>query len=341
MNQTKWYNTLAQTMPSSGLKILDIGARGGIGERFLSIASLVDVVGFEPDITECDTLNAAITAHGCAPWRSLCYLPVAVGRDEDNRHFYITRSPDLSSLLRPNMALHRTLPNSERMEIVREVRVQTRALDSLAVEDASSIAGAAFIKVDTQGSELEILQSGENLLKESVVGVEVEAEFQELYESQPLFSDVDNYLRSLGFDLYWFDRYYMPTTNTGSMRQVGHINALYLLSPFRTKRLDPDAWRAWLAIAACYGLGEACWQTLAILEERGIEFDGQVESLRAACKRLSQPLPWSLRQRAWLLRRALVAFVRPTLKHRRRLAYSALKQVNADGISWRIPTPGL
>ena len=315
---------LKHIAPASGFTLLDVGARGGVAGKLRPLAGLLDVVGFDPDIEECQALNEQVARQGAAPWRSVRYLPVAVGREAEDRTLFITRSPDLSSLLRPNMALHSTLPHPERIEVVREAPVQTRSLDGLAAEAESPVAGAAFVKVDTQGSELEVLQSGQQLVRTSVVGVEVEVEFVELYEGQPLFSDVDQYLRSQGFDLYWFDRYYMATEGSGALRQVSHANALYLASPFRAGHTITASWRAWLAIAACYGLGEACLQTLSILEKRGMRLDGSIESLRSACERLARPLPWSWRRRVSLLRSVLAVCFRPTSAQRRHLAYKAL-----------------
>jgi len=49
------------------------------------------------------------------------------------------------------------------------------------------------LKIDTQGSELDILESGLELLSSSLVGVYVEVEFQ------PLFRDVDKLLAAHDF----------------------------------------------------------------------------------------------------------------------------------------------
>ena len=58
--------------------------------------------------------------------------------------------------------------------------------------------------MDIQGSELNVLENAVNVLKTSVL-VQVEVEFVELYEGQPLFSDVDSFLRSQGFQFHCFD----------------------------------------------------------------------------------------------------------------------------------------
>jgi hypothetical protein len=89
-----------------------------------------------------------------------------------------------------------------------------------------------FFKNDTQGTELDILKSGETLLRNSIMGVHVEVEFHQFYEEQPLFSDVDNYLRNLGFSLFDLNRALHRRANFRknytSQRQVVWAHALYL-----------------------------------------------------------------------------------------------------------------
>jgi hypothetical protein len=76
-------------------------------------------------------------------------------------------------------------------------------LDSFCEE--YNIQNVDFIKLDTEGSELDILKGAEKTLKNSVLGISVEVEFIKMYIDQPLFSDIDQYLRSLNFELYDLD----------------------------------------------------------------------------------------------------------------------------------------
>ena len=61
-----------------------------------------------------------------------------------------------------------------------------------------------FIKLDTQGAELEILRGAGPLL-DRCLGIEAEVMFMPLYEGQPVFADVDGFLRSRGFSLWRLD----------------------------------------------------------------------------------------------------------------------------------------
>jgi len=61
-----------------------------------------------------------------------------------------------------------------------------------------------FLKLDTQGTEFEILQGAERTLAERTVAVFCEVEFFQVMEGQKLFSDVELFLREHGFAFYGF-----------------------------------------------------------------------------------------------------------------------------------------
>ena len=56
-----------------------------------------------------------------------------------------------------------------------------------------------FIKIDTQGSEYQVLKSLGEYLKTQIIGVYAELFFKPLYREIILYQDVDKYLRSCGF----------------------------------------------------------------------------------------------------------------------------------------------
>jgi hypothetical protein len=93
-----------------------------------------------------------------------------------------------------------------------------------------------FIKIDVQGAELDILKGGINFLSENILGVEVEVEFQSLYECVPHFSDIDSFIRkSLGLQIqdlrkaYWK---YSEGINIGATKgQLVFGDALYFRPP--------------------------------------------------------------------------------------------------------------
>ena len=82
--------------------------------------------------------------------------------------------------------------------VVASERVQTTRLDDLLPDIHGD-----FVKIDVQGAELMILRNGRRVLAETLV-IETEAEFIPIYRGQPLFGDLQCFLRDQGFMLHKF-----------------------------------------------------------------------------------------------------------------------------------------
>jgi protein O-GlcNAc transferase len=187
------FSILAVVAELPRLKIVDIGAmsRGEDSDPYAPLLRALncEVVGFEPLEDECEKLNRAAGEN-----RS--YLPLVIG-DGSEQTFYECSAPMTSSLFEPDTALLDMFQNLE--ELVRVVatrRVQTRRLD-----DIPQARGVDFLKVDVQGAELMVFQGAQETLRDVLV-IQTEAEFVPLYKGQPLFADVDAFLRSQGFVLH-------------------------------------------------------------------------------------------------------------------------------------------
>jgi len=174
--------------PLPVLKIVDVGAMyiGPDPYSRLTSALPCEVVGFEPIVAECEKLVGMNN-----PGRT--YVPYFVG-DGGAHTFYECNYPMTSSLFEPNSAL---LAKFQRLEeltrVVRVSTVQTRRLD-----DIPETAGVDFLKVDVQGGEILVFTGAEARLKEALV-VHTEVEFLPMYKNQPLFADIDRFLRARGF----------------------------------------------------------------------------------------------------------------------------------------------
>lgn len=176
--------------PEHPLVIVDIGASldGLPPYQPLIDAGLAHLIGFEPDAKECDKLQAKYGN----PHRIFPYF-IGDGRPAT---FHETNVFATGSLYKPNKPVLERFQNLyELVTPVGEHRVETHALDS--IPDISHI---DYLKIDVQGAELSVFRGAERLLK-TVLLIQTEVEFLELYTGQPLFADVDTYLRSQGFML--------------------------------------------------------------------------------------------------------------------------------------------
>lgn len=115
---------------------------------------------------------------------------------------HFTRYPGCTSLLEPDPAvidLFSSIGTEDpfgNFQVMRREPVQTVRLD-----DLEGLRQPDLIKIDVQGAELTVLEHGTKTLARSLV-VETEVEFLPLYKNQPLFGDVQVFMRDRGFVLH-------------------------------------------------------------------------------------------------------------------------------------------
>ena len=79
----------------------------------------------------------------------------------------------------------------------KELVLVTETIDGLFAD--KKIPQVDFLSIDTQGSELLILEGGTKMLTTTTIGVSCEVNFVDLYRGVPLFGDVDSFMRQKGF----------------------------------------------------------------------------------------------------------------------------------------------
>jgi FkbM family methyltransferase len=186
-----------ETVAPPMMHVIDIGAMhlgGHDPYARLSERGLLTVTGFEPQPAECEKLNRLGV-------RGRKYLPYAIGNGERERKFYVTNTGMTSSLFEPDLELaNRFRGLAEFLQVVSVQNIDTVKLDEVAELRGSR---CDLLKLDTQGSEVEILSHAGRTLAECVV-VQTEVEFVPLYRGQPLFAEVDQLLRQHGFMFHRF-----------------------------------------------------------------------------------------------------------------------------------------
>ncbi len=235
---------LAALPAESPLTLVDVGSMGGLEPEWswLKDEGLLKTVGFEPDEREFAKLRSDDRA---------VFHPFALSTEPGRAlELHVAREPGKTSLFPPNMDLLRRFPKPERFETVRTISLpaaSVRTLDGV-------VTAADFVKLDTQGSELSILQGGEKLLK-GVLGLKVEVEFLELYCGQPLFADVDAFLRARGFELADLRRVYWKRAEFTAFPGKGQLvfgDALYFKSV--DAAMDKDTALKFAALCLLYGM---------------------------------------------------------------------------------------
>lgn len=147
---------------------------------------------FEVDEQLCARLNQAAVS-------GMQFYPFALGGRNGKRTFYMTAHPMCASLFEPDERWADLYYNLDVMRKTGSGSVGVITLEQFVAD--KRIGAIDFIKADTQGAELEILQGAGSAL-DPVLCVVCEVEFVPLYKDQPLFGDIDNWLRSRGFMLH-------------------------------------------------------------------------------------------------------------------------------------------
>lgn len=169
--------------------IVDVGANpidGDAPYRSLLERRLCRVTGFEPQHEALSQLNARKSDLES-------YLPYVVGDGSQGR-LHICRASGMTGLLAPDPnALRHFNGFSELGAVIGEESIETRRLD-----DIAEIESLDFLKIDVQGSELAVFQSGRSKLSAATI-IQTEVSFINFYKDQPSFGELDMELRSQGF----------------------------------------------------------------------------------------------------------------------------------------------
>ena len=197
---------IAASLQSVPLGFVDVGARGGAHPFVDPVAGYTSVLGFEPDQEHCAELMAAQEQTGA--FADFHLEPIALGKAPETATLYLQNVATNHSLLDPNRGF------VARYDMVKwrnqgRISLKTGTLDDVlfgALADKPSL--GEFIKLDTQGSEYDILLGADRTLTQRSVAIISEVSFTSLYDGLTVFSDLERHLRGYGFSFYGFGTLY-------------------------------------------------------------------------------------------------------------------------------------
>ena len=259
--------------------LIDVGARGELEEPWrLMDPATVQVIGFEPDHEECARLARADPARR--------YLPVALWSADTDVDVHVAAYPGCSSVHPPNaVLLERYAPEHVGPRITTAVaRYPARRLDDVLHEEGIA---CDVVKIDTQGSEGEVIRGATEALRRDAFAVLVETWTVEVHRGQALTGDIMRELADLGFSLFdvgvaaaW-TRGAAAGADLVAKRQVTGLDLLMFKDP---PPEGPSLRRAkWAAIADAFGFTDYALEILAS------DRSPQADTLRAAIVRGATP----------------------------------------------------
>lgn len=175
------------------LKCVDVGARGGMPKQWLPFKGLVDLDAIEPDARACK-----VEADAGRPNER--WFPVGLAAKTGEAILYLLKKPSGSSLYPPNPDAMRDFSGESYGDVAAEVPVKVLSFADFLRTFERPLPN--LIKLDTQGSELDILKSLDAAQWRDALAVQTEVEFVELYKEQPLFFELHTFMSGLGFVLF-------------------------------------------------------------------------------------------------------------------------------------------
>lgn len=220
------------------LDVVDIGANpidGAPPYKSLLDAGLARLIGFEPDPDALTKLNDRK-----GPYET--YLPHAVF-DGERHELRICAAQGMSSLLEPNREMLESFHGFAEWGKVRE----RREIPTVRLDDVEEIKNIDYLKIDIQGGELEVFRNGTKKLSGCLV-IHTKVEFLPMYVDQPLFSEVELFLRGMGYVFHHFSPLVSRAVKPALIRndiyaelnQIFWADAVFIRDFSRFQTLTPD-----------------------------------------------------------------------------------------------------
>ncbi|MGK0173471.1 MAG: FkbM family methyltransferase [Gammaproteobacteria bacterium] len=176
--------------------VFDVGANKGQYRDLLrnDIGFQGTILSFEPVPRLAESLHAR--AESDAAWQ---VFPCALGSVVDTMNINVTKNSDLSSIRQPSLDVDWS--GLKHMEVEEVVEIKVNRLDAMYGDLLETHRfQRPFLKVDTQGFDLEVFKGAGPLLS-NFVGLQTELAYQSLYKDMPLQQEVFMYLNDKEFSL--------------------------------------------------------------------------------------------------------------------------------------------
>lgn len=121
--------------------LVDIGAMGGVPEKWRGMFDVMRIIAFEPDPREFPKLKSS---------QNIEYLNCALHDKSEDLKYYVANGPGKSSIFRPNIGILSQFEDSDRFKIIREEVIPAARVKTLdAVIEENALSDVDFIKIDT------------------------------------------------------------------------------------------------------------------------------------------------------------------------------------------------
>lgn len=175
--------------------VLDVGGNKGQYAQMLreDVGYDGSIISFEPVSTYAKEL--ADLSDGDENW-DVC--PYALGSKNETKNINVTRSPGLNSFLSP--CSDEVQGFWKDGDMVGSEKVQIRRLDDVLDHIPSAEQSNIYLKLDTQGFDLEVLRGAPRWIKR-MRALQTEASIKAIYSDMPGYQDTLQILDEYGFEI--------------------------------------------------------------------------------------------------------------------------------------------
>jgi len=197
------YLVTLQVFGHSPVTVIDVGASGGLAQLLQAFGNQWTGIGFEPLVKECERLQRDAPPH-------LQYVPAFVTGPPDSE----PRDRDHGTLQTKDWSYFRSSSvRAQKLQHVDYARAKFNSGEELVYTNGRTTLDQFldtypctpnFLKVDTDGSDYDVLRGAANLLASpQLFGVLIESQFQGDFQSDRanVFANIDRFLRAKGFQL--------------------------------------------------------------------------------------------------------------------------------------------
>lgn len=178
--------------------LFDVGANTGqFGQLVRNAGYTGLIISFEPNPPVFETLRQV-----SAPDPKWLAVPEALGAVDAELPFNVMASSDFSSFRNPSSAEERLFSESNTVERVVPVKV-SRLDATFAALRAKHHFTSPFLKMDTQGFDLEVLEGAASVLGQ-FVGLSSEIAVHRMYDTSPSMTESLEAIGRAGFDPAYF-----------------------------------------------------------------------------------------------------------------------------------------
>jgi len=244
-NESFWSKILGDEI----IQVIDVGARDFSLEELNNLRKSIDLICFEAEKKEANKLQLKLNDHD---FHRVRVFGLFIGNDDvAEKEFYLYKRLAESSSFEPSQIFVNEFDTGFAIE--KKISVNETTLEKVAFKNSLN---PDLIKLDTQGSELDILSGSKELLNECLI-IETEVEFMEMYSGQPLFHDISSFLYDREFQLLYLNRVFKARKVPQIGRTRGQMifgDALYGLSFKKAKQLTTSKKFKYCCLLINYGV---------------------------------------------------------------------------------------